>query len=139
MIRALVIADSGVVMSQVTAALCQLGNVDIVAHANGRAPVARIARAVSPDVVLIDEMAWTGLALARVAEVREAAPLAAVVGLAERPDAPWVLAGLRAGAAAVVPRGLEPATLGLVLDEVLATTQSGARPEQLVGPTEGAA
>jgi DNA-binding NarL/FixJ family response regulator len=138
-IRALVIADSGVVMSQITTTLWRLGNVDIVAHANGRAPVDAMVRAVGPDVVLIDEMAWTGLALARIAEVREAAPLAAVVGLAERPDAPWVLSGLRAGAAAVVPRGLEPATLGLVLDEVLVANQTAVASGHVAGPAKGAA
>jgi DNA-binding NarL/FixJ family response regulator len=43
-----------------------------------------------------------------------------VIGLVERPDAGWIVEGLRAGATAVVPRDLDPSTLALVLDEALA-------------------
>ena len=119
MIRILLVADSGLVMSNVTATLCRIDRVEIVAYASGRAPVEAIVRAVRPDVVLVDEMCWPGLAIARVSEIGKASPAANVIGLVERPDASWIVDGLRAGAAAVVPRELEPATLALVLQEVL--------------------
>jgi DNA-binding NarL/FixJ family response regulator len=120
MIRVLVVADSGDVMQRVTATLCQIDRVDIVAYASGRTPVDQVVRAVGPDVVLLDEMCWPGLALTRLAEVREACPLAVVIGLVERPDDSWIVEGLKAGAGAVVPRDLEPETLQLVLGEALA-------------------
>lgn len=119
MIRVLVVADCGDVLSRITEVLCKLERVDIVAYASGRAPVDAIVRAVAPDVVMVDEMCWAGLALARVEEVRAADPGAVVVGLVERPDAGWIIDGLRAGASAVVPRDLEPETLDLVLQEAL--------------------
>jgi DNA-binding NarL/FixJ family response regulator len=119
MIRVLVVADSGDVLSRITGQLCRLERVDIIAYASGRAPVDAIVRATAPDVVMVDEMCWAGLALARVAEVNEAHPGAVVVGLVERPDAGWIVEGLRAGAAAVVPRDLDHETLALVLDEVI--------------------
>ena len=120
MIRVLVVADAGDVLARVTASLCRLDSVDIVAYASGRTPVDAIVRAVGPDVVMVDEMCWPGLALARVEETRVAAPSAVIVGLVERPDAGWIVEGLRAGAAAVVPRDLEAETLRLVLQEALA-------------------
>jgi DNA-binding NarL/FixJ family response regulator len=122
MIRVLVVADSGEVLSRITEVLCRLAHVDIVAYASGRAPVDAIVRTVAPDVVMVDEMCWAGLAVARVDEVRASRPEAVVIGLVERPDAGWIIEGLRAGASAVVPRDLEPETLSLVLQESLSAT-----------------
>jgi DNA-binding NarL/FixJ family response regulator len=121
MIRVLVVADSGDVLAGITGVLSQLERVDIVAYATGRSPVDAIVRAVAPDVVMVDEMCWAGLAVARVREIRASRPGAVVIGLVERPDAGWIVDGLRAGADAVVPRDLEPETLDLVLREELAS------------------
>jgi DNA-binding NarL/FixJ family response regulator len=123
MIRTLVVADAGSVLAGMTSTLCRLEHVDIVAYASGRAPVDAVVRAVGPDVVLIDEMRRPGQALERIAEVRAAEPLAAVVGVTDRPDSSWVAEALRAGATAVVPRDLAPETLGLVLGEALTSPQ----------------
>jgi DNA-binding NarL/FixJ family response regulator len=122
-IRTLIVADAGNVLAAITSSLCRLEHVDIVAYASGRARVDSVVRAVGPDVVLVDEMRRPGQALERIAEVRAAEPLAAVVGLTDRPDSSWVAEALRAGATAVVPRDLSPETLGLVLREALASPQ----------------
>jgi DNA-binding NarL/FixJ family response regulator len=122
-IRTLIVADAGNVLAAITSSLCRLEHVDIVAYASGRARVDAVVRAVGPDVVLVDEMRRPGRALERIAEVRAAEPLAAVVGLTDRPDSSWVAEALRAGATAVVPRDLSPETLGLVLREALASPQ----------------
>ena len=119
MIRALVIADSSPTRTSITGALCALSAVDIVAHASGTAPVGTLVETIRPDVVFVDELRWVGEAVARVREVRTAHPEAVVIGLVERPDAGWIVDGLRAGATAVVPRDLDPTTLALVLDEAL--------------------
>lgn len=123
MIRTLIVADAGNVLAAITSSLCRLERVDIVAYASGRARVDAVVRAVGPDVVLVDEMRRPGQALERIAEVRAAEPLAAVVGLTDRPDSSWVADALRAGATAVVPRDLAPETLGLVLSEALTSPQ----------------
>jgi DNA-binding NarL/FixJ family response regulator len=123
MIRTLIVADAGDVLAAITSTLCRLERVDIVAYASGRARVDSVVRAVGPDVVLVDEMRRPGQALERIAEVRAAEPLAAVVGLTDRPDSSWVADALRAGATAVVPRDLAPETLGLVLREALTSPQ----------------
>jgi DNA-binding NarL/FixJ family response regulator len=122
-IRTLIVADAGNVLAAITSSLCRLEHVDIVAYASGRARVDSVVRALGPDVVLVDEMRRPGQALERIAEVRAAEPLAAVVGLTDRPDSSWVAEALRAGATAVVPRDLSPETLGLVLREALASPQ----------------
>lgn len=119
MIRALVIADSSPTRTSITGALCAISAVDIVAHASGAAPVGALVETIRPDVVFVDELRWVGEAVARVREVRAAHAEAVVIGLVERPDAGWIVDGLRAGATAVVPRDLDPITLALVLDEAL--------------------
>jgi DNA-binding NarL/FixJ family response regulator len=128
MIRTLVVADSGTVLSTITASLCRVDGVDIVAYASGRAHLDEIVRAVGADVVLVDEMRRPGIAVQRIAEVRGSDPSAIVVGLTDRPDSRWVIDALRAGAATVVPRDLQPATLGLVLREVLGKPAPAALP-----------
>jgi DNA-binding NarL/FixJ family response regulator len=64
-----------------------------------------------------------GLALTRVAEIREAHPTTIIVGLTARAESGWAREGLLAGAAAVVPRNLAPALLGVVLHDVLHAEQ----------------
>jgi DNA-binding NarL/FixJ family response regulator len=126
MIRALIVGESSPSRASLTRALCRIDDVDIVAHARGRTSVFTLVETLRPDVVFVDEMQWTGQSVARVREVRVAHPAAVVIGLVERPDTGWIVEGLRAGASAVVPRDLDPSTLGLVLAEALAPDERHA-------------
>jgi len=121
MIRLLVVADSGSVMSAITQSLQRLRGVEIVAYASGRARLDAVVESVDPDVVLIDEMRRSGTAAVRIAEVRNALPGAAVIGLTDRLESPWVIDAMRAGASTVVPCDLDPSTLEAVLREVADT------------------
>jgi DNA-binding NarL/FixJ family response regulator len=121
MTRALIVADSGPAMAALTQSLRRMPDLDIVRYASGRSSIGRIVRASAPDLVLIDQMHWRDAALARLAETRREAPAAAVVVLAAEHDAAWLADALRAGAAAVLPGGVDGATLELVLREVLVT------------------
>jgi DNA-binding NarL/FixJ family response regulator len=116
--RAVLVAGSGAVMATLTESLCAMRDVEIALHASGRAPLGALVAPVAPDLVIVDEMEWFGLALARVAEAREAAPEAVVVVLA-RPLRAARAQALRAGATAVLPRDLDPAALGTALREAL--------------------
>jgi DNA-binding NarL/FixJ family response regulator len=124
--RAIVIADSGSALSSLTSALVAFDGVDIVRHASGRTRVESLIRSFAPDIVLIDEMRWPPLALARIAEVRRAAPAASIVVLAERLEGSWLADALRGGAAAVMPAGADPETFRQVLSEVLARIPAAA-------------
>lgn len=128
MIRLLVVADSGAVMSAITQSLSRLRGVEIVAYASGRARLDAVVRAVGPDVVLIDEMRRSGRAAERIAEVRGALPGAGVIGLTDRLESPWAIDALRAGASTVVPCDLDASTLEAVLREVAEPTAPLAIP-----------
>jgi two-component system, NarL family, response regulator DesR len=125
-IRTLVVADSGEAMASITASLSVLPAVEIVGYASGRTALAAVARVAAPDAVLIDEMWPSGRAIDRIGELRSALPGAVVIGLASELESPWVISALRAGASTVVPRALEPATLGVVLRE---SVESARHPE----------
>jgi DNA-binding NarL/FixJ family response regulator len=73
-------------------------------------------------------MRRSGTAAVRIAEVREALPAAAVIGLTDRLESPWVIDAMRAGASTVVPCDLDPTTLEAVLREVAVTTAPIAVP-----------
>jgi DNA-binding NarL/FixJ family response regulator len=124
--RAIVIADSGPVLASVTRALVEIHGLEIVRHASGRTRVDALVRGFAPDLVLIDEMRWPPLALARVREVRRAAPGAAIVVLAEGLEGNWLADALRLGAAAVMPADADPDTFRQVLTEVIARTPAAA-------------
>jgi DNA-binding NarL/FixJ family response regulator len=124
--RAIVIADSGTVLASVTRALVEIDGIEIVRHASGRTRVGALVRGFAPDLVLIDEMRWPPLALARVREVRRAAPAASVVVLAEQLEGSWLADALRLGAAAVMPASADPDTFRQVLSEVLARIPAAA-------------
>lgn len=119
MSRAVLVAGSGPVMAVLTQSLSTMRDVEIARHASGRAPVGAIVGPVAPDLVIVDEMDWFGLALARVAESREAAPEAVVVVLAAGPPRSSRAQALRAGATTVLPRDLDPTALGTALREAL--------------------
>jgi DNA-binding NarL/FixJ family response regulator len=118
MIRVLVIADSGTAMASVTHTLWSIAGVDIAGYASGRSSVEAVLRAVDPDVAVVDQMGWSGLVLNRIREIRQVKPDIALLALGE-PEADWTIEGLQAGADAVVPRNLQPATLAVVLREVM--------------------
>jgi DNA-binding NarL/FixJ family response regulator len=115
--RALVIADSGPAMADLTRLLLGLKNIEL-RHASGRTDVSALVGGFAPDLVLVDEMHWPRLALARLDEVHRAAPSAAIVVLAERLEGGWLADALRKGAAAVVPAGVDADTFRQVLDDV---------------------
>ena len=116
----------------------------IVRHGSSAGPLDRIIAPLAPDLVLIGDLLSPDTALARIAEVQRAAPLAKIVVPSSTTEAGWLADALRARAAAVLPGNLEPHTLGLVLREVLAPAvvmplQRLAGPAAVEPQTEAAA
>ena len=121
-----IVADSGEEMARLTTAVKQVKAMEIVRYASGRASVARLVAAHAPSLVLIGEMSSQRLTLERLHEVLAASPTSSVVVLAADPGARWLARALRDGATAVVPGALGSTALGTVLEEVLASHETGA-------------
>jgi len=138
MTRVVVVADSGPVLASLTAAVGTVPGAYIVRHGSSAGPLGQLVAPLAPDLVVIGDLLVPEDALARLAEVRAAAPDARVVVLSSSPEAGWLADALRAQASAVLPGNLEPNTLGLVLREVLAARPSVVRalPERTTAPVE---
>ena len=119
MINVALVADSGAAMEAMTQSVSTLSHVNIVRHCHGHASIAPALARFAPDLVLVDEMGWSKLALQRIEEIRQTLPNARIVVRAERPEAGWLADALRAGASAVVPATAGAETLGIVLAEVV--------------------
>jgi DNA-binding NarL/FixJ family response regulator len=126
MTRVMVIADSGQAMAQLTSTLAAIAGVQIVRHAHPDGRVAPLVAAHEPQVVLIGSTNGQGPALRCMTEIHAAAPGTRVVVLSADPRASWLAQALQAGAAAVIPGDVDPATLGLVLRDVMADDTSVA-------------
>jgi len=124
MTRVIVVADHGPTLESLTRTLYGLRGVDIVRHLSGRPPIS-LMRRLQPDLVFIDELACPDLCIGAVTRARTAAPAAAIVVRAARPDASWLARALEAGAHAVLPAVADGPTLLLVLEEALATRAPG--------------
>ena len=116
--RAIIVADSGPVFASLTQHLLATGRAEIVRHASGRTDVERQIRSFTPDLVLLDDMGLPLRALARIQEIRRGAPAAAIVLMADRPDASWLGQALRLGVTAIMPAGSDDAIFARILCEV---------------------
>jgi DNA-binding NarL/FixJ family response regulator len=124
MIRVIVVADSGAVLASLTTAVGTLPGAYIVRHGSSTRPLEELVAPLAPDLVVIGDLNFPEHALARLAEVRRAAPAAQVVICSSEPEAGWLADALRAEASAVLPGSLEPVTLGVVLREVVASREA---------------
>jgi DNA-binding NarL/FixJ family response regulator len=124
MTRVVIVADSGPVLANLTAAVGTVPGAYIVRHGSSAGPLDALVAPLAPDLVVIGDLLVPDRALARLAEVRRAAPAAQVVVCSSEPEAEWLADALRAHASAVLPGNLEPHTLGRVLREVIATPQA---------------
>ena len=116
--RAIVLADSGSQHAALTQRLARNDRVQVVRHASGHANVEGQMRGFSPELVLMHDMDLPARALARLEEIRRAAPAATVVVLAERLQGAWLATALRLGAT-VLPADVEETAFEQVLAEVL--------------------
>jgi DNA-binding NarL/FixJ family response regulator len=120
MTRVVLVADSGPVLAGLTAAVGTVPGAYIVRHGSTSSPLDRLVAPLAPDLVVIGDLLVPTNALARLGEVRRAAPAALVVVLTSSPAASWLADALRVRATAVLPGDLEPHSIGVVLREVLA-------------------
>ena len=128
MTRVIVVADSGPALAVLTAAVATVPGAYIVRHGSSAVPLDRLVAPLAPDLVLIGDLLAPDKALARIGDVRRAAPLAKIVVLSSHAEAAWLADALRARASAVLPGNLDPHTLGLVLREVLAESPAVIHP-----------
>ena len=122
MTRVVHVADSGLALATLTAAVEPLGGAYIVRHGSGQSPLDRLIAPIAPDLVVIADLQQPEHAVARLAEIRSAAPGAQIVVLSSRPGMEWP------GAAAVLSGAIEADALATVLRELISAEGKHAAP-----------
>jgi DNA-binding NarL/FixJ family response regulator len=114
-----IIADHPTVVQSVRLALRHTAGFRVVGTLDGRSPLGEKVADLEPEVVIVDEMCQRTDAIARLKEVADAVPDATIVLLSLGLDSAGLRNVLAAGAEAVISRRLHPATIGVLLREVV--------------------
>jgi DNA-binding NarL/FixJ family response regulator len=117
-----IVTDNGFAAEAIRRSFRGASGMHVAGYVDGRRSCVAAVTEARPDVVIVDEMTWSSAAVARIAEVRSAAPSAKIVALSSQPGAPWVSEAARAGAHAAVAKTVQPGTLALLVREICAGT-----------------
>jgi DNA-binding NarL/FixJ family response regulator len=117
-----IVTDNGFAAEAIRRSFRGTTGVRVAGYVDGRRPCGDAVVQAGPDVVIVDEMTWSANAVARIAEVRRATPMAKIIALSAEPDAPWLGDAVRAGADAAIAKTVQPTTLGLLVREIWSGT-----------------
>ncbi|MBA3748944.1 MAG: response regulator transcription factor [Solirubrobacterales bacterium] len=117
--RLLIVADRSMVVHTIRLALRQTAGFEVVGFVDGRMSVREALVERRPDVVLVDDLEDSDLALDRLREATELAPAAQLLLLTMRMQDAWLADVFEAGADAVLSKSMHPVSLGTTLREVV--------------------
>src|SRR4051812_16205605 len=117
-----IVTDNGFAAEAIRRSFRGASGVRVAGYVDGRRSCGNSVAEATPDVVIVDEMTWSSIAVARISEVRSAVPSAKIIVLSAEPDAPWLGDAVRAGADAAIAKTVQPTTLGLLVREIWAGT-----------------
>ena len=117
-----IVTDNGFAAEAIRRSFRGASGVHVAGYVDGRRPCSGAIAEAKPDIVIVDEMTWSANAVARVSEIRRAAPASKIIVLSAEADAPWLADAVRAGADASIAKTVQPTTLGLLVREIWAGT-----------------
>jgi DNA-binding NarL/FixJ family response regulator len=117
-----IVTDNGFAAEAIRHSLQNTRGIRVAGYVDGRHACGMAVAGAQPDVVIVDEMTWSVSALARIPEIRAAAPSAKVIALSSQPGADFVDEAFRAGAHAAIAKTVPPGTLALLVREIWAGT-----------------
>jgi DNA-binding NarL/FixJ family response regulator len=118
--RVLIIADSALAAEGIRRGLRHAPSCRVLGFANGRVPCEATIAQVGPDVVVLDEMFDRDAVLARIREIRGAAPSCKLVLLSGDMDKDWLAQASGAGIDAAIGKSAHLASIGMLVREVVA-------------------
>ena len=83
-----IVTDNGFAAEAIRRSFRSTTGVRVAGYVDGRHACGAAIAEARPDVVIVDEMTWSANAVARISEVRRAAPAAKIIALSAEPDAP---------------------------------------------------
>jgi DNA-binding NarL/FixJ family response regulator len=118
--RILIVAESALSAEAIRRALRYAPACRVLGYVDGRHPCGDPVAQSRPDVVVVDDMSTQANALARVREVRNAAPDTKIVLLAAEMEPTWLDQASAAGIDAAIAKTAHAASVGMLVREVAA-------------------
>ena len=117
--RVLIIADNAVTANGINLEMRHATGCRVTGFLNGRRACAPYVAEESPDVVLLDDLHESSLTLARIREVRSAAPRSKILLLTLRMEPDWLAEAAEAGIDAAIAKSARPGSIGALVREVV--------------------
>jgi DNA-binding NarL/FixJ family response regulator len=118
--RILIVAENALAAEAIRGALRYAPACQVIGYVDGRNASGGAVATAQPDVVVVDHMSSSERSLARVREVRSAAPKAKIVLLAADMDAGLLDKATTAGIDAAIAKTAQAASVGMLVREVAA-------------------
>ena len=117
--RLVVVADNSLIVEAIRIGLRTSGEFNLLGHANGRKTSARTIVEAAPDVVLVDDMDHSELAVSLIKEIKDENEEITVLALTVRMDPEWLDQVFDAGASGAISKAIQPAALSTLVRETL--------------------
>jgi DNA-binding NarL/FixJ family response regulator len=117
--RLVIVADNSLIVEAIQIGLRQSGAFNLLGHVNARRTSARKIVHAAPDVVLVDDMDHSELALNLIRGITEESEDVTVLVLTVRMDEEWLNEIFEAGASGAISKAIRPDALPLLVRETL--------------------
>ena len=117
--RLVVVADNSLIVEAIRIGLRTSGEFDLLGHANGRRTSARTIVDAAPDVVLVDDMDHSELAVGLIRAIKDENEAITVLALTVRMDPEWLDRLFDAGASGAISKAIQPLALSTLVRETL--------------------
>jgi DNA-binding NarL/FixJ family response regulator len=117
--RLVVVADGSLIVEAIRIGLRTSGEFNLLGHANGRRTSARTIVDAAPDVVLVDDMDHSELAVSLIRAIKEENEAITVLVLTVRMDPEWLDQVFDAGASGAISKAIQPVALSTLVRETL--------------------
>jgi DNA-binding NarL/FixJ family response regulator len=117
--RLVVVADNSLIVEAIRLGLRASGEFNLVGHANGRKTSARAIVDATPDVVLVDDMDHSELAVSLIRAIKEENEAITMLVLTVRMDPEWLDQVFDAGASGAISKAIQPVALSTLVRETV--------------------
>ena len=117
--RLVVVADNSLIVEAIRIGLRASGEFNLLGHANARRTSVRTIVDAEPDVVLVDDMDHSELAVSLIKAIKEENEAITVLVLTVRMDSEWLDQVFEAGASGAISKAIQPVALSTLVRETL--------------------
>jgi len=117
--RLVVVADNSLIVEAIRIGLRQSGTFNLLGHVNARRTTVQTIVEAEPDVVLVDDMDHSDLAVELIRGIKAEAPRIAVIALTVSIEPDWLDEIFDAGATCAISKAAHPTALATLIRETL--------------------